>query len=178
MEQHSVSLKFWPFEYRDSGSFSRDVNFNGFVFPANRAVNSVYRNYRADLMYTYDLLPKKDRWILEAGAGISGQWTHIELATDAGDIYTEVEETIILPLAGLTGGYRLNENWLIKTGGIGMYFNSNQYLEGYLETRYAFGRRWDLRLGTKYSARDIETSDLKEDSEHGSFYFSVSHKFF
>ncbi|MCG8687431.1 MAG: phosphatase PAP2 family protein [Desulfobacterales bacterium] len=176
-EQYNLSLLFWPLEYRDSGRFNTDLSFNGTVFPADTDLESAYRNYRADLMFSQKLLLKAP-WTLTAGLGISGQWTHVELSSNSGNLHTEVEETLILPMAGLNCSYNITSNWQISADATGIFFDSDHYLEGGLATRYDFNKRWDIRLGAKYFARKIESSELKEESEHAAFHFSVSHRFY
>ena len=176
-DRHALLFSFWPLESRDTGTFKQPTNFNGVIFPANTQLDSAWRHYYLDMIYYYDFF--KDRpWNLQLGAGLTGQWTDLKLATSDGSIGSSVDDFVLLPLIHVSGGVNLTQRWSLNALLTGMYLSSDQYFQGNLIAKYQFSKRWDAGIGIGSYLRDIETSDLTEKFRYDNLYLTVSYSFF
>lgn len=176
-DQHRLGVWIWPFESRDTKHLSSPISFGGNTYAAGSDIVSSYRHYKVDVLYSYDVFPRS-RWILMPSAGATLQWTDIRLANANGTQVAEVDDKVILPLAGITAGYKFGAGLKILGGVTGMVLSDDRYLDTHAEVRYRFNRYWELGAGAGYYARDIETSDLKENADHASLFVSLNYTFY
>ena len=174
-DRHTLGLWLWPFESRDTKFLTSPINFNGTTFASGTSIYSKFRHYKADLMYSYDLLPNSP-WVIKPHVGASLQWTQVTLG-DAGR-ETKVDDYVILPLIGISAGYRFNDNWIAEAAVTGMSLSSDEYLSSHAEVRYKFNRKWEIGVGAGYYYRDIDTGELKESAAHVPVYVNLSYTFY
>ncbi len=148
-KRHTLTFGIVPYEQRDTGSFTQNTNFNGVLFPAGTPVVSAWRHYQGWVNYAYNFFPDSE-WIFELGAGLTYQYTSLEIASQDETLFSEVEDSVILPLAHLHFGYRITDRWSVETAANGIYLSSDQYFDAQVETGYMLSKRWRLALGVEH----------------------------
>jgi hypothetical protein len=126
------------------------------IFPANTSVGTAWRHYQGWVNYAYNFLPESE-WIFELGAGLTYQYTDLQISTEDGSLFSDVKDNVVLPLAHLHLGYRLTDRWTIETRANGIYLSEDKYVDALLETGFMLSKRWRLALGASIYDRDIET---------------------
>ena len=172
--RHATALRFAPFEVRDVGSFSEPVKFAGVPFPADEEVVSRYRvrAFRAGYLFSPELPP-----LLDLGVGGDVDWsqTTLALTTPDGSLSGEIKEAILLPLVharlGLTPSRMLDltaelavADWL-----------DGKVADLTVTAGLHFGRRWDIRLGYRHLARELDREQLFHSVKYDVIYAEVGY---
>jgi hypothetical protein len=167
-----------PFEARDIGQFSSDVNFAGDTFPANTDVQSRYRLIDARLQYQYDLL-ESYTWDFKLGGSISAQRTVLELSTTEGipSSYGKVDDWVFLPLLHVEGVYHIDRSMALIAEGSWMETSDDRHLDGSLMFNYQFDRHWDAGIGYGEYHRRTDTSELLNDVSYNIVLLNVGYTF-
>lgn len=176
-KRHTLTVGLAPYEQRDEGAFGQPTNFNGVIFPANTPIVSRWRHFEGWVNYAYEFFPESD-CIFKLGAGLTYQYTDLEIVTQDGSLYSEVKDSVFLPLAHLNLGYRITDRWTIETAVNGIYLDEDRYIDASLETGYMLSKRWRAALGVAIYDRNIETSELTENFRYTGVYLSLGYYFY
>lgn len=157
-KRHEILFRFFPYERRDSGSFTQATTVGGQVIPANTPWFGAYVQYEIRLRWRYELLPDSN-WNLKAGAGVSIQDTSIEIATATQ--YTKGEDTGIIPIVHLHASVDLSREWRLFAEVDGLAVASDDYfIDATAQVQWRFHPRWDLSFGYRYYATAFDESNL------------------
>jgi membrane-associated phospholipid phosphatase len=172
-DRNEASLYFSPFESRDRGSFANPVSFAGQIFPANTEIWSDWLLYDLRARWLYNLTPASS-WDVKLGAALSYQHIEIGLESASGSLSAEVKDDVFLPFLITKVSYQINPKFSVGVEAEGIYLSEDSALEtgGFLN--YRVSERWDFTAGYRYYARDIETSEIKNDVVYHGPYFGVA----
>lgn len=175
--RHTLHFSLAPFESRDNGQFSTPVSFGGSLFPSNTPLNSAWRMTDLTALYTYNLIPK-GKWDLNIGAALSVTRTVIELSTQDQTVSAKVEDLVALPLAYLGIKYNFNSQWQVSAQARGIDLSEDNYFVTDTGVKYRINKRWDAGLYVGTYARDIKTSDLRNDIRYDLVYVTAGYSFY
>ena len=135
--RHTVSALYAPLTVQYTGQFSRDVNFNNVVFPANQPLTASYKFNSYRLTYRYDFIVR-DRWRVGAGLTAKIRDADVRLRGETGSRDTHFDDLGFVPLLNFYAAYRPGDRWSILLEGDALGSK--------------FGRAEDIFAGAVYQA--------------------------
>jgi membrane-associated phospholipid phosphatase len=156
---HELGFRFAPFEVRDEGRVTQTTNFGNKTYTAHTPMVSRYLMFTYDFRYRYEFVPKSD-WQLKLGGMLSIQDFAIELAYSDGTSHERVSDLVLLPLLHAHVGYNISDDFLVYVEGEGISFGHDKSFEAIGKFQWNIDENWDIGLGYRYVARDIETDRL------------------
>lgn len=169
----SLQVNYAPFEARDQGSFTDEVNFGGATFPAGTELNSAWRYYDLDLYYQHTLLDEKNWGILgSAGAGVMYSSASLEAMDESASAL--VDDESYYPLLGLDLERRFSPKVALNVGGSGMVLSNNWTLDLGAQLIWRPARAWDVALGYTYFSRKIESDTFYNKVDYNIPFLSIS----
>lgn len=119
--------QFRPFQVR---SGRRQVfEFGDQVFPADTTIESAYRLYEFRGTYFYNLLPADSPWWLEAGGGLSYQYTSVELLDTEMEQFEKADDGLLLPILSASVGYSITPQFKLFAQLDGMDVSGDKLLD-------------------------------------------------
>lgn len=173
-DRHQLSLQWYPYELRDTGTLTGDVRFGGADYPAGSEVGVLYRLNDIRAVWLYDVLPGSS-WKLGLGAGAMFQDTYVRLLTADQAVDAAVEDVAMVPIAHVHAGYELMPNLelLVFVEGIG--FSGEYVFDASAILNYRLSREWDVSAGYSYYGREIETNELTNKTRYDALYLSLAY---
>jgi len=93
--RHNVSLLYAPLTVKSDGSISRDLSFEGVVFPANTSLIGFYKFNSYRLTYRYDIIEKPR---FEFGLGFTAKIRDAEISLKSAGLYSEKTNVGFVPI--------------------------------------------------------------------------------
>jgi len=93
--RHNVSLLYAPLTVKSDGSISRDLSFEGVVFPANTSLIGFYKFNSYRLTYRYDIIEKPG---FEFGLGFTAKIRDAEISLASPGSYSEKTNVGFVPI--------------------------------------------------------------------------------
>ena len=169
----SLAVNYGPFEARDQGSYTEDVNFGGELFAAGTMLDSSWRFYDFSLMYNH-VLADTPRWGLTGTLGAGVMYSYATLATQDGATSALVDDESFYPFVALRAEYRLNPRWALEANAGGMTISDDWILDTGGRLIWRPTRAWDVAMGYKYFSRKIESDTFYNKVNYNIPFVSIS----
>lgn len=151
-----VRVAYGPFEARDEGAFTYDVNFGGAYFPAGTELDSSWRYYDLNAYYEHKLLDDPN-WAVSGGIGAGVMYSYASLQAKDNSASALVDDQTFYPFLGLTLERLFSRKFGLEIGGEGMVLSDEWILDMGVSFIWKPVRAWDLSLGYEYFSRQIDT---------------------
>ena len=106
--RHTISLLYAPLETKSEGSVSRDILFEGVIFPANAELKGTYKFNSYRLTYRYDFVKNPE---LEFGLGLTGKIRDAKIALTSPRLTSEKTNVGFVPLINFRLLWNIDENF-------------------------------------------------------------------
>ena len=106
--RHTISLLYAPLETKSEGSVSRDILFEGVIFPANTELKGTYKFNSYRLTYRYDFVKNPE---FEFGLGFSGKIRDAKIALTSPRLTSEKTNVGLVPLINFRLLWNIDENF-------------------------------------------------------------------
>lgn len=93
--RHTISLLYAPLETKSKGSATKDIFFEGVVFPANTELTGIYKFNSYRLTYRYDIVQKPR---LEFGLGLTAKIRDAKIALSSAGLESEKTNLGFVPI--------------------------------------------------------------------------------
>lgn len=93
--RHTISLLYAPLETKSKGSATKDIFFEGVVFPANTELTGIYKFNSYRLTYRYDIVQKPR---LEFGLGLTAKIRDAKIALSSAGLESEKANLGFVPI--------------------------------------------------------------------------------
>jgi len=161
-----------PFEARDRGSYDKDIQFGGELYPAGTNLDSAWRFYDIYAGYFYKALDNKHWWV-DVGACASLQGSYAALSTEDQSTESIIEDIALFPELALALGKKFGRFGL-EASGSGFVLKDEWILDAGLAAIWRMGRAWDIGARYSYFSRKIETSELLNEATYNVLQVNVS----
>jgi hypothetical protein len=105
--RHTISLLYAPLETKSEGSVSRDILFEGVIFPANAELKGTYKFNSYRLTYRYDFVKNPE---LEFGLGLTGKIRDAKIALTSPGLVSEKTNVGFVPLINFRLLWNIDDN--------------------------------------------------------------------
>ena len=112
--RHTVSLLYAPLETTSDGSISRDILFEGVLFPANTELMGTYKFNSYRLTYRYDIV-KKDK--VEFGLGLTAKIRDAKIALSSPGLASEKTNVGFVPIINFRLLWKIDKKFGILAEG-------------------------------------------------------------
>ena len=106
--RHTISLLYAPLEAKSEGSVSRDILFEGVIFPANTELKGTYKFNSYRLTYRYDFVKNPE---LEFGLGLTGKIRDAKIALTSPGLVSEKTNVGFVPLINFRLLWNIDDNF-------------------------------------------------------------------
>jgi hypothetical protein len=106
--RHTISLLYAPLETKSEGSVSRDILFEGVIFPANAELKGTYKFNSYRLTYRYDFVKNPE---LEFGLGLTGKIRDAKIALTSPGLVSEKTNVGFVPLINFRLLWNIDDNF-------------------------------------------------------------------
>jgi hypothetical protein len=106
--RHTISLLYAPLETKSEGSVSRDILFEGVIFPANAELKGTYKFNSYRLTYRYDFVKKPG---FEFGLGLTGKIRDAKIALASSGLASEKTNIGFVPLINFRLLWNIDDNF-------------------------------------------------------------------
>ncbi len=158
-ERGRITFMYGPFEARDRGTFSQDVNFGGNLYTAGTPVFSAWRFYDLRAHYQHTVLDEK-RWGVNLGAGLGLMYSYVAMESQDKQTSSFVDDQTAYPYLYGALEHRFKGRVRIEGSVEGMSLNDDWIFDATLALKYQASRAWDFALGYTYFTRKITTDTL------------------
>lgn len=169
----SLRVIYGPFEARDEGAFSYDVNFGGASFPAGTELDSSWRYYDLNAYFQHALLDNQN-WAVRGGVGAGIMYSFAQLEAKDGSATALVDDNSFYPYLGLELERRFSPKVALVASGEGMVLSSDWLLDLGAELFWRPSRAWDIALGYTYFSRKIESDTFYNKVNYNIPHLSIS----
>ena len=135
--RHTLSLRYAPLVVKSTGALTKQIDFDGVIFPLNTAVDASYRFNSYRITYRYDILKRSK---IEFGLGFTAKIRDAEIALNSETLAASKKNVGFVPIVN----FRLN--WICNDK-IGVLFEGDA-----LAARQ--GRAEDVLLAGTYKVSD------------------------
>jgi hypothetical protein len=105
---HSISLLYAPLETKSEGSVSRDIFFEGVIFPANTELSGTYKFNSYRITYRYDFVKNQG---FEFGLGLTGKIRDAKIALASPGLASEKTNVGFVPLINFRLLWNIDDNF-------------------------------------------------------------------
>ena len=105
---HTISLLYAPLETKSEGSVSRDILFEGVIFPANTELKGTYKFNSYRLTYRYDFVKNPG---FEFGLGLTGKIRDAKIALTSPGLVSEKTNVGFVPLINFRLLWNIDDNF-------------------------------------------------------------------
>ncbi len=154
---HELRLVIAPLAYKERGSFSEDVRFDGETFAADTRLAAEYQfnSYRLGYRYRFEDV---GGWRLWLGATAFIRDAKIELTQ--GSTKARDDDLGFVPLLYLAGEYRFAQRWSLRFDFDGLAGGPGRALDLGVKLGYDIDERWRISAGYRTLEGGVDTDDV------------------
>jgi hypothetical protein len=112
--RHTISLLYAPLETKSEGSVSRDILFEGVIFPANTELSGTYKFNSYRLTYRYDFVKNPG---FEFGLGLTGKIRDAKIALTSPGLVSKKTNVGFVPLINFRLLWNIDDNFRLLLDG-------------------------------------------------------------
>lgn len=179
MGKHHLSLAYYNLDYDGDTVLTKDIYFNGELFPVNERVvsNLEYENY--DVMYRYDLIDLEN-FLAGGSLGLVGRLMLFEgsASMDSSTVTSKENFTVPIPMAGVNFHVGILKDILearVLVTGIG--YSGDTAFDGQAEISLTPFPFLDIHGGYRFLKIDVEEDDVKFDFDNSGIYVALTVSF-
>ena len=109
-DRHSMAFSYYDIDRRGSRDLSRDIEWNGEIFPISGSVESQFQQEIIKLSYAYTFLIRP-KGVMAASAGLHTMKFNTSLRALDGSRQQSATADAPLPVFGIRGQYRFADKW-------------------------------------------------------------------
>ena len=142
--RHTISLLYAPLTVNSTGSTSKQINFNGKVFPSNTPLNARYKfnSYRATYRYDFVKKPK-----FELGLGFTAKIRDAEIALTGGGLAASKKNVGFVPIVNFRLYHVINNKFGLLLEGDALAAPQGRAEDVLLAGTYKFSDNLQGRIG-------------------------------
>jgi len=142
--RHNLSLLYAPLEVKSDGSISRDLTFEGVVFPANTALEGTYKFNSYRLTYRYDIV---ERPKFEFGLGFTAKIRDAKIA-----LYSAGDESVktnvgFVPIINFHAEWKASDNLSFLLNGDALAAPQGRAEDVLVAIKYMVSEKIGIRAG-------------------------------
>jgi hypothetical protein len=141
---HTISLLYAPLETKSEGSVSRDILFEGVIFPANTELNGTYKFNSYRLTYRYDFVKNPE---LEFGLGLTGKIRDAKIALASPGFISEKTNVGFVPLINFRLLWNIDDNFGLLLDGDALAAPQGRAEDVLLAATYKLSNGFGIRAG-------------------------------
>jgi hypothetical protein len=159
-----------PFESRDTAVINENIDFGGKTFLSGTTVRSawVLHDIRVGAVYNVSRY-------FEIGAGLYTQFIRVTMTSQTDSTSAKVTDEAFLPLIYVGALYELSKKFDLALNSCLSSIGNDRLFDISFMVRWQAHPRWDLNAGFWHYERDIETTDLKNNTVYNGPYLAVAY---
>jgi membrane-associated phospholipid phosphatase len=171
---HSLRFTVAPFEVRDRAQFAAPVSFDDVVFAPGVTTQVDYRFYDYRAGYRYAMNPQ-DRAVARLGITLQAARTSFNLDDGSGR-HAEVSHWTVLPLAHVTGSFRIARHCYAEASVEGIDLGDSGFFELEAAVRCRASDAWELAAGITARRFRLEVPTLSNEASYRAPFLSLAHR--
>jgi hypothetical protein len=141
---HTISLLYAPLETKSEGSVSRDILFEGVMFPANAELKGTYKFNSYRLTYRYDFVKNPG---FEFGLGLTGKIRDAKIALTSPGFISEKTNVGFVPLINFRLLWNIDDNFGLLLDGDALAAPQGRAEDVLLAVTYKLSDGFGIRAG-------------------------------
>ena len=142
--RHTFSLLYAPLQTKSDGNISKDVLFEGVLFPANTQLDGTYKFNSYRLTYRYDIVSKPK---IIFGLGFTAKIRDAKISLESNNLYSEKTNVGFVPIINFRVWWKMNEKFGILLDGDALAAPQGRAEDVLLAATYKLNDNIDMRAG-------------------------------
>jgi hypothetical protein len=142
--RHTISLLYAPLEIRSDGPITKDISFEGVVFPANTELIGTYKFNSYRLTYRYDIV-RKPRF--EFGLGLTAKIRDAKIALASPVLTSEKTNLGFVPIVNFRVFWKIDDKFGLLLDGDALAAPQGRAEDEQLAATYDFWDDFRVRVG-------------------------------
>jgi len=142
--RHTISFLYAPLETKSEGRVSRDILFEGVIFPANAELKGTYKFNSYRLTYRYDFVKKPG---FEFGLGLTAKIRDAKIALSSSDLISEKTNVGFVPLINFRLIWNIDDNFGLLLDGDALAAPQGRAEDVLLAVTYKLSDGFGIRAG-------------------------------
>jgi len=142
--RHTLSLLYAPLETKADGSISKDILFEGVLFPANTKLDGTYQFNSYRLTYRYDIVSKPK---IKVGLGFTAKIRDAKISLASDNLYSEKTNVGFVPIVNFRIWWKMNEKFGLLLDGDALAAPQGRAEDVLLAATYKLNRNIGNRAG-------------------------------
>jgi hypothetical protein len=142
--RHKISLLYAPLETKSEGSVSRDILFEGVLFPANKEIKGTYKFNSYRLTYRYDFIKKPE---FEFGLGLTAKIRDAKIALTSPGLASEKTNVGFVPLINFRLLWNIDNNFGLLLDGDALAAPQGRAEDVLVAATYKLSNDFGIRAG-------------------------------
>lgn len=161
---HTIALLYAPLETKSEGNVSRDILFEGVLFPANTELNGTYKFNSYRLTYSYDLVKNPG---FEFGLGLTGKIRDAKIALSSSGLTSEKTNVGFVPLINFRLLWNIDDNLGLLLEGDALAAPQGRAEDVLVAVTYKLSDGFGIRAGYRILEGGADNDEV--------YNFSLSH---
>lgn len=142
--RHTLSLLYAPLETTSEGSVTKDIFFEGEVFPANTELVGTYKFNSYRFTYRYDIVQKPR---FEFGLGLTAKIRDAEIALSSPGLQSEKTNVGFVPIINFRLLWKVNDKFGLLLDGDALAAPQGRAEDVLIAATYKFSDNFRIRAG-------------------------------